>query len=259
MKRKKKERRILLFSLFCVCDFFVLFLFIFPYVNAHPDLGDPGQRIRPDSGRENLVEQGLGLVLVGLLGQCQLADQDLPRLGEHALLAGGKAALPIAPPEVPDDLGYLVHVTGSELLQVGLVAPGPVRRLFCMRRAEHLENPLKPFGAYHIPNAHQLGIVSGNAYGQVTLVDLEDQISPILAFYGASLDRFDASSPVVRIDDGIADVERHVASTPSAETHLTTSGGVDKAGLAVNVQVSMPIATPRPIIHPAVPGSSTAT
>jgi hypothetical protein len=97
-----------------------------------------------------------------------------------------------------------------------------------MRRAEDLEHPLKPFGAYDVTNAYQLGIVRGDTHGQVTLVDLEDQIGLILAFYGASLDRIDASSPVMGIDDGIADLERHVASTPSAEDHLTTSGGVDK-------------------------------
>src|SRR6266567_6100828 len=80
----------------------------------------------PTLGSEDLVEQGLGLVLVGLLGQRQLAHQDLPRLGEHALLARGQAAFLVPPPQVPNDLGDLVHVTGSELLQVGLVPPGPV-------------------------------------------------------------------------------------------------------------------------------------
>jgi hypothetical protein len=40
------------------------------------------------SGLQDLVEDGLGLVLVGVLGQGQLADQDLARLAEHALLAG---------------------------------------------------------------------------------------------------------------------------------------------------------------------------
>jgi hypothetical protein len=43
---------------------------------------------------------------------------------------------------------------------------------------------------------------------------------------------------VMGIDDGIADLERHVASTPSAEGHLTTSGGVDKTPPTVNLQVS---------------------
>jgi hypothetical protein len=40
------------------------------------------------------------------------------------------------------------------------------------------------------------------------------------------------------IDDGIADLERHVASTPSAEGHLTMLHGVDKMPMAVNMQVS---------------------
>ena len=46
------------------------------------------------------------------------------------------------------------------------------------------------------------------------------------------------------IDDGIADLERHVASTPSAEDHLTTSRGVDKMLWVVNMQVSTVVATP---------------
>src|SRR5689334_13573220 len=179
-------------------------------------------------GGKNLVEESLGLVLVGLLGQGQLAHQDLARLGEHALLARGQPALPVPPPQVTNDLGDLVHVTRRELLQVGLVTPRPVGRLFRMRRAEHLEHPLKPFGAYDVTNAYQLGIVCGDTHSQVALVDLEHQIGSILALYGASLDRFDASSPVMGIDDGIADLERHVASTPSAEDHLTTSDGADK-------------------------------
>jgi hypothetical protein len=107
-----------------------------------------------------------------------------------------------------------------------------------VRRTEHLENPLKPFGAYDITNAYQLGIVRGNAYRQVTFIDLEDQIGLILALDGTSLDRFDASSPVMGIDDGIADLERHVASTPSAEGHLTTLSGNDKMPITLNMQVS---------------------
>src|SRR5208282_2142284 len=99
-------------------------------------------------------------------------------------------------------------------------------------------------GADNITDAYQLGIVRGNAYGQVALVDLKDQIGLILALNGASLDRFDASSPVMGIDDGIADLERHVASTPSAEHHLTTSRGVDKMPYVVNMQVSTVVATP---------------
>src|SRR5438045_3568997 len=42
---------------------------------------------------EHLVEQRLRLVLVGVLRQRQFADEDLPCLGEHALLAGRQPAL----------------------------------------------------------------------------------------------------------------------------------------------------------------------
>src|SRR5690554_689436 len=34
---------------------------------------------------QNLVEDARGLLFVGLLGECQLGDQDLARLGEHPL------------------------------------------------------------------------------------------------------------------------------------------------------------------------------
>src|SRR5258708_34402136 len=73
------------------------------------------------SGSEDLVEQRFGLVLVGLLGQGELADQDLPGLGEHAFLPRRKTALPVPAPQIPDYLGHLVHVARGELLQVGLV------------------------------------------------------------------------------------------------------------------------------------------
>src|SRR5690606_4130853 len=44
----------------------------------------PSERgLRLGSGGEYLVEQGLGLVLVGVLRERELADQNLARLGEH--------------------------------------------------------------------------------------------------------------------------------------------------------------------------------
>ena len=61
-------------------------------VNVNPD-ANPGHQIgQPDqlrrlSGRQDLVEQRLGLVLVGLLSERELAHEDLPGLGQHALLA----------------------------------------------------------------------------------------------------------------------------------------------------------------------------
>jgi hypothetical protein len=55
------------------------------------------------------------------------------------------------------------------------------------------------------------------------------------------------------IDDGIADLERHVASTPSAEDHLTTPGGVDKMPLVADMQVSTVLPARPRVIQRAVP------
>src|SRR5690349_17577122 len=48
------------------------------------------REVRGRSAGEDLVEHRLGLVLVGALSKCELADQDLPGLGEHPLLARGQ-------------------------------------------------------------------------------------------------------------------------------------------------------------------------
>lgn len=58
-------------------------------------------------GGEDFVEDGLGLVLVGLLGEGELAHQDLAGLGQHALLTRGQAALTLTAPQVTDHLGDL--------------------------------------------------------------------------------------------------------------------------------------------------------
>src|SRR5947209_12101463 len=74
------------------------------------------------SGGQNLVEDGLRLGVVGALGQRQLTDQNLACLGQHALLAGGQAALLVTAPQIAHHFGHLVHVAGGELFQLGLVA-----------------------------------------------------------------------------------------------------------------------------------------
>src|SRR5687767_1136687 len=73
------------------------------------------------SGGQDLVEDGLGLLLLGVLRQGELGDEDLACLGEHALLAGGEPAVGVAAGQVADDLGHLDDVAGGELLEVGLV------------------------------------------------------------------------------------------------------------------------------------------
>src|SRR5580692_8744372 len=217
-------------------------------VHVHPK-SHPRQLIHRGSlsglTREYLVEESLGLVLVGLLSQGELAHQDLTCLRQHPLLAGRKTALLVPAPQVPDDFGNLVHVAGGELFEVGLVPTRPVRGLLGVWRAKHLEHPLKPFGTHYVPHPDQLRVVRGNPDGQVALVDLQDQIGLLLALDRASFDGFDASSPMVRVNDGIADLKRHLASTPSAEGYLTTAWTTDKMPVLANMQVNTPISSTR--------------
>src|SRR6202044_1833863 len=105
--------------------------------------------------------------------------------------------------------------------------------------------PLKPFGTYYVPYPDEFRVVRGNPNGQVALVDLQDQIGLLLALDRASFDGFDASSPMVRVNDGIADSKRHLASTPSAERYLTTSWTTDKMPVLANMQVNTPISSAR--------------
>src|SRR5690606_34677729 len=87
-------------------------------------------RARPRELRlsENLVEEGLRLVLGALLGERNLADEDVPSLGEHALLTSRQAPLALATPEVTHNLCHLERVSGGQLLKIRLVTPRPVGR-----------------------------------------------------------------------------------------------------------------------------------
>ncbi len=46
---------------------------------------------------------------------------------------------------------------------------------------------------------------------------------------------------MVGVDDGVADLKSHVASTPSAKDKVTTWAAGDKPSLTVNVQVTAEI------------------
>src|SRR5258707_4698401 len=178
------------------------------------------------SGGEDLVEKSLGLVLVRLLGKRKLAHENLPRLSQHPLLASRQAPLTVPAPQVANYLGDLVDVSGRELLEIGLVPAGPVGRLLRVRGAEHLEYALQPFLPDHVPDANQLSVVGGNTHSQVALVDLEHEVGLILTLDRTGLDLFDPSSPMMGVDDGVADLERHVACTPSAGSMLPRRTGV---------------------------------
>ena len=80
-----------------------------------------------------------------------------------------------------------------------------------------------------ITHTHQFGVVRGHPHRQVPLVDLEDQVGHFRALDRTGFDLLDASSPMVGVDDRVADLESHVAHTPSATPMLprrTLSNGL---------------------------------
>src|SRR5690242_7070965 len=108
---------------------------------------------------EDLVELGLGGVLVKADGEGKLGQEDLAGLAEHALLAGREALVLLTDREVPDDLGNLVDVAALQLLDVVLERPGPVRRHPGLLLAEDREHLLDLFVVDDVAQADLLGVV----------------------------------------------------------------------------------------------------
>lgn len=91
-----------------------------------------------------------------------------------------------------------------------------------MRHAQHVENALESFLADDVAHTDELGIFRWHLYGKVALVDLQHQIGLFLTLDGSGRDGLDPSSPMVGVDDSVADLESHVTSTPSAVLQGTT-------------------------------------
>src|ERR1700682_1481118 len=191
-------------------------------------------RIASGRGGQHLVEDDCRLGVVGVLGQRQLTDQDLPRLGQHPLLARGKAALLVTTPQVAHHFGDLVHVTGGKLLQVRLVAARPVGGFFGMRGAEHLEYLVEALLPDHVTHADILGVVGGYSNGEVSLRHFQNEIFLLFAFDGSGFDRLDQRSTVVWIDNGVSDLENHQIRAPFDVPILTRRS--DTCGTTVQVR-----------------------
>src|SRR6056297_878856 len=125
------------------------------------------------SGREDLVEDGLGLVLVGLLGQGQFAYQNLAGLGQHALLAGGKATLLLPAEQITNHLSDLDDIAGSQFLEIGLVTTPPVGPLLGVGLAQDVEDLVQALSVDDVANSYEIDVVRGDANGEIALGDSE--------------------------------------------------------------------------------------
>src|SRR5699024_2018100 len=92
------------------------------------------------NGGFNLIHHGVSLLLIHRLRQSQLTDEDLTRLGQHALFARGQTAVLVAAPQVTHDLRDLVDIARSQTLLVRLVTTRPVAGLFHIGFTEHGED-----------------------------------------------------------------------------------------------------------------------
>src|SRR4029450_4217620 len=86
-----------------------------------------------------------------------------------------------------------------------------------MRQAQHLEHAVQAVLADDIADTDEVDVVCGYAYGEIPLSDLENQIELVLACYGGGSHALRSGRRVMRIDDSLADLERHVSGTPSFE------------------------------------------
>src|SRR4051812_43758647 len=193
-------------------------------------------------GSQNLIKQKLGLVFVGAFGQRQLAHENLTCLGQHALLTGGQTALAVTSPQVANNLGDLVDVAGRDLLDVGLVAPGPVGRLFGVGSFEDLEDPLQAVLTDDITDADVFSVVRRNPDSQVALGNLQNEVHLFLALDDPGLDRLDQSCPMMGVDDSLADLERHALLPfrhPKGSTQLRAASWLLRTKAQVRALISL--------------------
>ncbi len=159
--------------------------------------------------------------VVRALGESELAHQDLTSLGQHSLLTCGKAAVLLPAPQVADNFRDLVDVAGGQLLEVGLVPPRPVGRLFGVRRTQHLKNLVETLLSNNVAHSDVLCVICRNSHCEVALRDFQNQIFLLLTLDGARFDSFDQRRTVVGVYDGVSDLENHVSRAPFDSPSLT--------------------------------------
>src|SRR5215211_657380 len=180
--------------------------------------------------REEHLIQPLGrLLLVETLRVHQLADQDLLRLDEHLLLAGGETLVPVAQRQVPYDLGELEDVARLHLVPVVLEPAVPVLRHRRPVARERLDDFLDGLLADDLPQADRLAVVGGNVHGHVVVKDLNSEVLTLLSQNLARFLLHDSACPVVWIHHLVADLVQARPPSPR-RLHGKPPAGDESAG-----------------------------
>src|SRR5680860_221306 len=103
-----------------------------------------------------------------------------------------------------------VYKRQGKLLEVGLVTARPVGRLLGVRCTQDVEDTLQALRANDVADTHEIAVLGGHLDGQIALGNLEHQVDLFLAPDGASPHLFNQSRTVVRVNNRLANLERHV-------------------------------------------------
>jgi len=183
-----------------------------------------GEGALAKSGSENLVEQDLSLVLLDALSESELGDQDLPSLGKHALLTGGKPTLTFAAPEVANNLGHLQHIAGVKLLEIGLIPTRPIGRLLGMRRTKNAEDSFQTVSVNNIPDPYKVQVACRYANDKIGLTNNSQyQIELVLTLDLAGFDVLDDGGSVIGVDHRFSDCKGHIVLNPFRATKFSTA------------------------------------
>jgi hypothetical protein len=82
----------------------------------------------------------------------------------------------LATEQVADHFGNLDDIAGGELLEVGLVAPGPVSRLLGVGLAQDAEDFVEALGVHNITNTHKVDVVGRYPDRQIALGDSKYEV-----------------------------------------------------------------------------------
>src|SRR5215217_1937516 len=166
--------------------------------------GASGRRLGAEALLQQLVQVGLGALLVLAERVHELGREDLLRPGVHLLLPGREALLPFANGEVADNLGQFEDVARLDLLAVVLEAAVPVLGHVRNLAGQHPDHLLNLFARDHPSQSRPVGVLARHHDRHVVVQDLDGQIVPLLAQEILGLLLQHNTRPVVRVDDVVA-------------------------------------------------------
>jgi hypothetical protein len=128
------------------------------------------------------------------------------------LFTRGEPLLLLANRKVANDLGELEDIAGLDLLAVVLEAPVPVLGHLADVVAEDRQHLLDVVLPDHAPQPRLVGVAARDHHRHVVVKDLDRQVLALLAEHLLHLLLEDLSSPMMRVDDLVADlVDRRLA------------------------------------------------